>query len=788
MNLTSRFTHILSLCLLAVALLALGVPGSLSADSRAAVARLQESFDATPAGRRKIYTEVIKLNGEAMGADSLGRLARAVALFQRAMDGEDEFVDRIVKGAPSFRHISRESQPFIADFRAAASEFGALGDTFPFSAEYAGAAGIIAGNWNDSEAMHRAALEFALSYPVSRFARRLHLLAGCRLLLEKKYKAAGTCFQALLDESAANSQARDACRVVEAMKGAGGLQLSPEQKLQWAIAQGLSGHSDLTELIRSYPGSPQAERAYLRIFENINRGFAARSLSHNRRNATLLEKYFAQFAARFPHSPDMERALLLRSEFNYRCGRKCQAIARKNDYSWRKYKSSKRRSTAKRYFGYAATYFARVAAVDSITTARFPESDARMRAGLLLARSHIERDRYSQALVGLYALLEEGPGAEPAVEIASYAGLICYHEGRFPEALDVLLPYSGVRFSKFKGWQRAMLFLGKSQQVMADDEMAALTFAILSRVYPYTYYGIRARLLKHEQLKDEAGNIPWISQLPMVQLPVFPDTLSEAGRVVQGNASKWRELGFHAEAAYIYSHGMSLAPEDIRLRFNYHENFLDAGLYSRVLRGFRGPFREYLQQGGLGLPENFWRIAFLNPEENTKTIKREGERRDIPPGLITAVMRQESNFNPGAKSHAGAVGLMQLLPSVGRRLARGEKIGTVSTRRLYDPVVNIRLGTKFLASNLKKYKGNIALAISSYNADPRNLPAWMERSHPAGEQENGFDLDLFIELISLEETYYYNMIVLTNYWRYQELGGESKDLFAWKLLEFSGVN
>jgi soluble lytic murein transglycosylase len=206
-----------------------------------------------------------------------------------------------------------------------------------------------------------------------------------------------------------------------------------------------------------------------------------------------------------------------------------------------------------------------------------------------------------------------------------------------------------------------------------------------------------------------------------------------------------------------------------------------------VLRGFRRPFREYLARGGMGMPGNFWDIAFLNPEENIGTIRREGERRGIPPGLITAVMRQESNFHPSARSHAGALGLMQLLPSVGRNLARGEGIGRVTTRRLYDPEVNIRLGTKFLSMNLDRYEGNIALAISSYNADPRNLPAWLERSHPAGSGEDEFDLDLFIELIPLEETYHYNMIVLTNYWRYQELGGEKQNLFAWKLFNFSEV-
>ncbi|MBW7996920.1 MAG: lytic transglycosylase domain-containing protein [Candidatus Glassbacteria bacterium] len=777
----------LTVCLAGLAFVS-GQSGLLAGDSRDAVARLQESFDASPGVRNKIYTEVIKLNGESMGADSLGRLARAVALFQRAMDGEDEFVDRMISEAPSFRQLSRSDPPFLDDYRAAAAELSRLEKLFPFTAGYSAAAGTVADNWHDGGEMLRAGTAYGRTYPVSRFTRRILLLAGCRFLLDQDYQAAADCFHALWEESGTSSQARDACRLVEAMNGAGGLKLGPERMLEWARAQGLTGHSDLTALIKRHSGSSQAEQAYLQIFENVNRGFSARQLSRNRRNAELLERYFKQFAARFPDSPEMERALLLRSEFNFRCGKKCQAIARKNDYSWRMYKNKSRRSTARKYQGFADTYFGRVATVDSICAAAYPGTAARMQAGLLRALSLIERDRYSRALSILAGLLGENPDDEQKVELAGYAGLIHYHEGHYAAAVETLAGLEEVRLSRFEGWQRAMLFLAKSRDALGDREMAARAYATLARVYPYTYYGIRARLLKHAILRDNTGVLPWVSLLPMVQLPVFPDTLNATGKMVQEQAGWWSELGFYAEAAYCYSHGLSLAPDDLLLRFRYHENFLDAGMYHRVLRGFRGPFHRFLQQGGLMLPENFWRIAFLNPEENIGIIRHEGERRNIPPGLITAVMRQESNFNPGAKSHAGAVGLMQLLPSVGRRLARGEGIGSVSTRRLYDPAVNIRLGTKFLSMNLERYDGNIALAISSYNADPRNLPAWLERSHPAGTGEDAFDLDLFIELIPLEETHYYNRIVLTNYWRYQELGGEHQDLFAWKLFQFDGVS
>ena len=120
--------------------------------------------------------------------------------------------------------------------------------------------------------------------------------------------------------------------MVDALDGAGGLRLSPEQMLQWGIAQGLGGYSDLSKLIKRFPGNPQAEKAYLQIFDNVVTGFAARTLTRNRTNADLVERLFKEFSTAFPNSPEMARALMLRAQISYRTGKKCQAIARKNDY------------------------------------------------------------------------------------------------------------------------------------------------------------------------------------------------------------------------------------------------------------------------------------------------------------------------------------------------------------------------------------------------------------------------------------------------------------------------
>jgi len=759
-----------------LAILALSLSSLSAADSL--VEKLQDSFDQTGANRRQTYAAVIAAvdaEGGTAGRDHI--LVRAVALNQRAMDLEDDFIDQLVAAAPAFGRLPISNPPFLSDYRRAAEAFAGLRSELPFLNPYADNARLISERWSDGRSLLEAALEFKTRYPASRFWRRLLLLAGCRMAARGDWDLARQAFDPLLNEAPTSSQAIDSYRLAWALKGTGKPDVPPARMLDWARGLGGAGRVVYTRLLDTWPDSPEAETAALESARLLHDGFPVRALSANILQADKLDRACEEFAARYPTSPSLPEFLRLRADFLYQCGKKSMAISRKNDYAWRKYGGKSRRSTAQKYKALADEHFGKVQRLAAQIDEKYHGSASYFQVGILEALGLIEQDRFDQALQRLNHLAAERPDSESVNQIYWYIALADYLKFDYVAVTQNLGPLESVSRRDPLYWSRAMLFLGKARLTLGDTQGALRAFNALAGAYPYTYYGIRARAIR-AGMKLPAPLDP-SAVPPSTDSPKFPQEYTSLGADIQKTAAAWRALGFYAEAAYIYNNGMNLVPQDDLLRFRMHENLYQAGWYHRVLRGFRGPFRDYLQRGGEGLPSGFWQIAFLEPEPYRRFIEASGRKSGLPSALVTAVMRQESNFHPRAKSHAGAVGLMQLLPSVGRRLGRKAGYGTVSAARLLDPEINIALGTRFLASNLKNYDGNIALAISSYNADPRNLPAWIERSH--GDRASDFDLDLFIELIPLDETYDYNLQVLTNFWRYQEVYGGNGDLFKWKL-------
>ncbi len=150
----------------------------------------------------------------------------------------------------------------------------------------------------------------------------------------------------------------------------------------------------------------------------------------------------------------------------------------------------------------------------------------------------------------------------------------------------------------------------------------------------------------------------------------------------------------------------------------------------------------------------YWEDLELRfPVEHREVVDRASRKRRLDESWVFAVIRQESAFATDARSSAGAMGLMQLMPGTARLVARKLKRRPPKSLELLQPRTNIDLGTAYLSQVLERLHDNPVLATSAYNAGPHRVKRWLpEQSQPA---------DLWIETIPFRETRRYTQRVLT---------------------------
>jgi soluble lytic murein transglycosylase len=132
---------------------------------------------------------------------------------------------------------------------------------------------------------------------------------------------------------------------------------------------------------------------------------------------------------------------------------------------------------------------------------------------------------------------------------------------------------------------------------------------------------------------------------------------------------------------------------------------------------------------------------------------------DPEPALLMGMGRQESLFNPWVTSRAGAQGLLQLMPRTSFLMARQLGLPYNRGRLTGDPDYNVRLGSHYLKTLLKRYDGQVALAVAAYNAGPTRVDEWL-RLHGDPRRRDRHHLVDWVELIPFDETRNYVQRVL----------------------------
>lgn len=189
--------------------------------------------------------------------------------------------------------------------------------------------------------------------------------------------------------------------------------------------------------------------------------------------------------------------------------------------------------------------------------------------------------------------------------------------------------------------------------------------------------------------------------------------------------------------------------------------YQDSGRYDRAIEVMKHGVPNYFAVDVPELPRTYWEALF--PKAYWGDLKRFSTQNELDPYLVASLIRQESEFNPNAISRANAVGLMQLLPVTGKKVAKEVNMHHFNPSQLYTPTVNLQLGTRYFKAMVDKF-GSFEYALAAYNAGSDRVQDWLAEGKYRDPQE-------FVESIPFTETREYVQAILRNANVYKQLYG-----------------
>jgi soluble lytic murein transglycosylase len=402
-----------------------------------------------------------------------------------------------------------------------------------------------------------------------------------------------------------------------------------------------------------------------------------------------------------------------------------------------------------------------LAAYDQIVR-RYPNSRAAEQALHSKANTFYSSGRWGEAIRAYTQYLsryERGKKSRKArfVRQSRYERAVALlAQGNYVEASA---GFEQVRKTRGSGYAASMLEhleavgLASSGVGRLENE-AVLRFEQVVQRYPLSF----AALLSTARLAQMGHRAPPLAPLP----------------VATADPAEWPELP--AKARLLADLGLNSAAERtlheeepvLRELYSPRASETLCRQYESLDRGFR---RYSLVAGAVGegilrrtpTASNLWAWQCLYPRPYASTVGQLEQRYALPAGLVYSVMRQESEFSPDARSHVGAVGLMQLMPGTAERAAR-ELAFDHALERLTQAEYNIELGAYYLGKLLGSFDQRVALAVASYNAGPHAVSRWLGGG-------KGLPLDIWAARIPYAETRNYLARVMSNWARYRYLGG-----------------
>jgi len=370
-----------------------------------------------------------------------------------------------------------------------------------------------------------------------------------------------------------------------------------------------------------------------------------------------------------------------------------------------------------------------------------------------------------QELAGeAYALVAaKFPKGEYAERALWRSALFLYFQKEYDEALRAFWRYQNA-YPGFRSSIAALYWMGRCYEKLGDGAKALQLYSRCRSLANGNYYGLRAQ--ESEQALKSSGLNPGgrpAGALDFAQVQKWADGLRESKAAISGPQKpvesileRVRQLtaaDLPDSALGELRAALRRYPDDHAIPFVMSRIYEQKKDFFGVIRTLRRAFPDYDASPVPSLPAEVWDLLF--PMLYQDVIDGEAAKHKVDPNLVRAIIRQESAFAEQAHSAANARGLMQVLPSTGRALARDAGINRYTVQKLHRADVNIALGTRFLAGLLREYDQRVEAALAAYNAGSDRAERWMQEYGTANMAE-------FVERIPFTETRDYVKQVLTN--------------------------
>lgn len=369
-------------------------------------------------------------------------------------------------------------------------------------------------------------------------------------------------------------------------------------------------------------------------------------------------------------------------------------------------------------------------ALRQITT-DYPKDTSAGSALLLLSDLATDDGRDDDARQTLLSLVQRFPDSRQAPQALFRAGLVAYINKDFKTAareLDSLV----AKYPQSEDALASSYWSGRAWRARGDGAEANKRWkAVLAKEKGSYYSVLSAKRLGEALFTDKSENA----------YPSVPEVESASKRIVL-----LKEFGMDTEAKFEYDRLFRDADQTpLRLVATAHAlSGTDQSSRSIALG------RRAVNEVGATAPN--YRLMY--PVLERATLIESAKTYKLDPALVSSLIRQESNFNPRATSPVGARGLMQLMPPVGRTIARGQGIPNYTDESLYNPAINIKLGTQHLSGLFRKTP-QIERVLAAYNAGESRVAKWVQK---AGAD----DPEVFTERIPFVETRDYVRSIVRN--------------------------